>query len=416
LTGESRLGRVAGGLVGRAVSVGGAMGAAVVVCALLSLWLANMAVGGANTVPPHAFYLPILIAGVRFGPWGAAGTSVAAALLAGPLLPADVSSGAAQPWSDWLMRGVFFVVLGQLMTGIVAFTVRELRGRLEHLEAEHELALALERRELYVVYQPIVSLDADPRIVGVEALVRWQHPERGEVSPGEFIPLAEQSGLIVLIGPWVMQEACRQTQAWRRDLLCHDDDFTVAVNVSTRQLSEAHFPAEVAEILAATGLPPSSLHIEITETALVADMDSSAEQLQRVKQVGVSMAIDDFGTGYASLIYVQRFPIDVIKIDQSFVATLDRDPGGVAIAGGIITFARGLGIRTVAEGVETAGQADILRDLGCDLAQGWFFGRPKPAEDIERLLRTQQQARASGAQATLFDQTPSQHGAFISKP
>ncbi|HUP72152.1 MAG TPA: EAL domain-containing protein [Acidimicrobiales bacterium] len=376
--------------MGATVTVGGAVGAALVAVGLVAVWLANVAVGGANTVPPHGFYVPILVAGIRFGARGAAVTSVTAGVLAGPLLPADVSTATAQPLSDWLVRVVFFVVLGQVMTGIVALTVRELRARLEQLQAEHELALALERGELFVLYQPIVSLDAQPRIVGVEALLRWRHPQRGDVLPGDFIPLAEQSGLIVSIGRWVLHEACRQAQQWRRDILRDADSFKIAVNVSTRQLNEAQFPGDVSEILAATGLPPSWLHLEVTETALVVDIDWSAEQLQRVKQVGVSVAVDDFGTGYASLTYVQRFPIDVIKIDRSFVATLETDPGGGAIAGGIVMLARSLGIRTVAEGVETARQADMLRDLGCDLAQGWFFGRPKPAVDIERLLRTQQ--------------------------
>ena len=255
----------------------------------------------------------------------------------------------------------------------------------ERLALETGLREALERGEFLLHYQPQVDLKSG-RITGVEALVRWRHPERGLVPPATFIPLAEETGLIVPIGVWVLHEACHQARAWQKE---KPEAIRVAINLSPQQFREPGLSETVRRILGETGLDPHLLDIELTESVLAGNSDSVAGVLGELEQLGIQISIDDFGTGYSSLSHLKRFPVDVLKIDQSFVRDCTTDPDDAAIVQAIITMAHALGIQTIAEGVETKEQLEFLRRNGCDAMQGFYFSRPVPAEEITRMLRKQ---------------------------
>jgi diguanylate cyclase (GGDEF)-like protein len=254
---------------------------------------------------------------------------------------------------------------------------------LDHLETQSALHRALERDELRVHYQPVVDL-ASGAVTGVEALVRWEHPQQGLVSPASFIPLAEETGLIVPIGAWVLEEATAQAARWRDR--SWGRNLTVNVNLSARQLRQPDLiPALMAGMLE-SGTDPSLLCLELTETTFMEDARSHREVLDGIQSLGVGLAIDDFGTGYSSLTYLKRLPVSVLKIDQAFVRGLGRDAADTAIVKSVIDLAHALGLVVVAEGVEDGDQVAHLRKLGCDQAQGYFFARPQSAEDLEGLL------------------------------
>jgi EAL domain-containing protein (putative c-di-GMP-specific phosphodiesterase class I) len=253
----------------------------------------------------------------------------------------------------------------------------------ERLALENSLRHALERGEFVVHYQPQVNIETG-RIVGVEALVRWQHPERGLVSPLEFIPVAEETGLIVPLGAWVLRTACAQNRAWQDAGL---PPMRMAVNLSARQFQRRDLLDTVAGVLSETGLPPQYLQLEITEGAAMQDVDLTLAILRELREAGVQISIDDFGTGHSSLSYLKRFPIDVVKIDQSFVQDLTVDPNDAAIASTIIVMAHALNLKVIAEGVETAEQLAFLRERDCDEMQGFLFSRPAPAPELDQMLR-----------------------------
>jgi diguanylate cyclase (GGDEF)-like protein/PAS domain S-box-containing protein len=266
---------------------------------------------------------------------------------------------------------------------------------LRRLEIEHDLQLAIECGELFNAYQPIVSA-ADGGLVGFEALVRWHHPERGVVPPLDFVPVAEQTGLIVRIGDLVLGEACRQMVRWDEEGLVAGDT-RINVNLSPRQVSDPGFVDSVRAVLAASGLDPHRLSLEITETVLIDDTTVALETLGELRELGVRLVLDDFGTRYSSLAYVKRFPIDVLKIDRSFVGGLGLNSEDSAIVAAVISMGAALGVRTVAEGVETEEQAERLRALGCDLAQGYLFGRPlDAAAATAQLVRSVDPTSGSG--------------------
>ena len=252
----------------------------------------------------------------------------------------------------------------------------------EHLLMRSGLRRAIERGEFVLHYQPQVDI-ASGRVVGVEALLRWEHPEFGLVQPGRFIPVAEESGLIVPIGAWVIEEACRQAMVWRRAGL---PDLVMAVNLSAAQFRRSGIEDTVAQALQRSGLVPALLELELTESILLQDVEQVLATVQRLKQLGVQLAIDDFGTGYSSLSYLKRFDIDKLKIDQSFIRDLASDPDDAAIVRAIIQMAHSLGLRAIAEGVETAQPLQQLRGFGCDEAQGYLYARPMPAAETERYL------------------------------
>jgi predicted signal transduction protein with EAL and GGDEF domain len=270
----------------------------------------------------------------------------------------------------------------------------------ERQSTEQALRVAMEREEFVLHYQPKVDL-ATGAVTGAEALIRWMHPTRGLVPPYEFIPIAEQSGLIVPIGRWAVREASRQMRTWREaGMPLHN----IAVNVSAVDLRDPGFVDHVLAVLDEAGLDPQHLELELTETVLMNNIDATAATLQRLRGRGVKVSLDDFGTGYSSLSYLHNFPIDSLKIDRSFVNQINVETGGAPLVAAIISMARSLKLRVVAEGVETAAQLAFLQGLSCDEAQGYYFSRPVPplqfAEYLERrapsLLITPPRRDASG--------------------
>ncbi len=244
---------------------------------------------------------------------------------------------------------------------------------------EIDLRHGLQQQEFLLYYQPVV--DQDGNITGVEALLRWRHPTRGMVSPGEFIPVAEQTGLILPLGHWVLAAACSQLVAWNSSAATRR--LTIAVNVSARQFRHPEFTVQLLELLRVSGANPYRLKLELTESMLLSDFEDVIVKMGELRSIGVNFALDDFGTGYSSLSYLKRLPLDQLKIDQSFVRDVLTDPNDAAIARTILSLARSLDLSVVAEGVETAGQRDFLLRCGCKAFQGYFFGRPVPVEDLQ---------------------------------
>ncbi|HRE15673.1 MAG TPA: EAL domain-containing protein, partial [Rhodocyclaceae bacterium] len=247
---------------------------------------------------------------------------------------------------------------------------------------EAELRHAIQNHELRLYYQPQLDLQSG-KIVGVEALIRWQHPERGIIPPNDFIPLAEESGLVVVLGEWVMREASRQIKAWT-EAGCAPPQ--IAVNVSAVQLSRTHLLDLVKDVLSTTGIAPAQLELEITESFVMVDRDQSFATLTELKQLGVCLSIDDFGTGYSSLAYLQQLEVHKLKIDMSFVHDMMSNNGNASIVKAIIALGHSLDLEVIAEGVEPQEQADYLRSLECDSIQGYLIGRPMPAEEMTRFL------------------------------
>jgi diguanylate cyclase (GGDEF)-like protein/PAS domain S-box-containing protein len=255
---------------------------------------------------------------------------------------------------------------------------------LDRLELETDLRHAVERQEFRLEYQPIFSI-LDGRLTEVEALVRWQHPTRGLLAPAVFIPLAEENGLILPIGRWVLEEACRQARLWQ-DSFTEGPPPIMDVNLSARQFQQPDLVSEIIRILDATGLEARNLKLEITESVLMDDADASLKTMQALRSLGIRLAVDDFGTGYSSLSYLQRFPVDTLKIDRSFVNALGRDPQSRAIVQSVVLLAKTLGLDVTGEGVETTAQEAELRFLGCDQGQGFLFARPVPVDVLEAML------------------------------
>lgn len=248
---------------------------------------------------------------------------------------------------------------------------------------ESGLHRAIERHEFVLHYQPTMSLDSG-ELIGVEALIRWRHPQRGLVPPAQFVPIAEESGFIAAIGLWVLHEACRQSRAWRAAGL---PPMRIAINISTVELRDKGFVERVGGILEEHGLVPQDLELELTETFLMHDSNSAAAVLHSLSDLGVRIALDDFGTGYSSLSHLKRFPIDTLKIDRSFVRNLPTDADDASIVSAVIGMGKGLQVRVVAEGVETQGQLAFLRKWGCPEGQGYYFSRPVNAREFTDLLR-----------------------------
>jgi diguanylate cyclase (GGDEF)-like protein len=267
------------------------------------------------------------------------------------------------------------------------FTHSMARDLGESLGLEHELRLGMERGELSLHYQP--ELDLETRaIVGIEALVRWQSPTRGAVVPDRFIPIAEASGLIMPLGEFVLREACFQTARWDADGLL-PEGFTTWVNVSGKQLTGGGLAELVRQVLKEAGLPGRLLGLEVTETAIVGvgpPSDRALADLKEVREMGVRIAIDDFGTGFSSLGQLRRYPVDLIKVDRSFIQGVEHDTKDAAITANLASLAHALGLQAIAEGVESDEQLASVRDLGCDLAQGFLFARPMPTDEMSRLL------------------------------
>jgi diguanylate cyclase (GGDEF)-like protein len=251
----------------------------------------------------------------------------------------------------------------------------------DRLTLEMDLADALEHHQLFLLYQPTFDLQSE-KVIGVEALIRWHHPARGVIPPIEFIPIAEESGLIVPIGRWVLDEACRQAMIWYR----HGHRIDMSVNVSGRQLDDDELIEDVRHALGESGLDPTTLTLEITETTLMRDAEATAKRLHLLKELGVRIAIDDFGTGYSSLAYLRQFPVDALKIDRSFISGIAGSKGSAALIHTLVQLGKTLDIETLAEGIEDQAQLETLQREHCDHGQGFLFSRPLAVDAVERFL------------------------------
>ncbi len=256
----------------------------------------------------------------------------------------------------------------------------------EKLRLESDVRKALDNGELHLHYQPIVSLRT-MQLTGFEALLRWRHPERGDISPDQFIPLIEENGLIMAVGKWVLLEACRQVSVWQAQFR-HATNLTLAVNLSPKQFAQADLPMHVGAILTETGLTPGTLRLEITESVLMEHADQVARLLQQLRDLNCRLQIDDFGTGYSSLAYLHRYPFEGLKIDRTFLENADTNEHGEELVRGIVSLGQALRMGVIAEGVETQGQVELLRAMGCDYAQGYYFSRPLGADTAAELLRS----------------------------
>jgi EAL domain-containing protein (putative c-di-GMP-specific phosphodiesterase class I) len=281
----------------------------------------------------------------------------------------------------------------------------------DRMQLEADLRRALDKGELFLHYQPTIEL-ASGQIVGAEALCRWKHPTRGLVPPTEFIPLAEASGLIQRLGAWVLREACRQATVWQQADPHRERPLTLSVNLSGKQLQHTEVVEDVVEALRESGLPPGSLVLEMTESVLLDDSETVLTILRQLKGLGIRLAIDDFGTGYSSLSYLHRFPVDILKIDRSFVERLSRASDNAELARTVVRLGQSLQLQTVAEGVEDSAQFLALRRMGCDIGQGYYFGRPMETQDMERLLNDElaatrpQRARAAAGEPAAAELVP----------
>ncbi|RYG53128.1 EAL domain-containing protein, partial [bacterium] len=252
------------------------------------------------------------------------------------------------------------------------------------LQLETDLRWAIDREEFELYYQPIISLESG-RIGGFEALIRWKHPERGLVSPIDFIPVAEETGWIVPIGRWVLEQACSQLALWHQNLPT-DIPITMSVNLSGKQFSQPDLITSIEDLLARHQIPPGCLKLEITESSIMENAEAVTERLLRLRAIGVKLGLDDFGTGYSSLSYLHRFPLDTLKIDRSFIARMNEDGENREIVRTILSLGKNLGMEVVAEGVEEIEQLVDLRNLDCKHGQGYFFARPLTSDQAQDLL------------------------------
>jgi EAL domain-containing protein (putative c-di-GMP-specific phosphodiesterase class I) len=372
--------RVSTRLLGVTVERRTAVAICVIVVQLAVGFASTYALGGAHSMPPHWFYVPILFAGLRFGLVGAIPTAIASAILAGPLMPGDVATGTPQALSDWVARGAFFVAISATLPAMMRRGTTTIQQDRSNIRIEMEIRRALAHGEFRLFYQPIIDLNGG-HIVGAEALLRWQHPERGLLLPADFICDVERIGSIA---NWVIQEAATTAARWRTTYQL--DEFQLSVNVSAQNLAQPDFVTQVRNGLMAAQLDPRHLCLEVTESAMIDDVESIAIRLQVLRSIGIKIAIDDCGTGHATLSYLQQLPIDVIKIDRSFVEDLGTSRNGDAIVVSLLQLAHQIGATCVAEGVETEMQRDALVHNGCPLAQGYLFAHPVPAPEFEQLL------------------------------
>lgn len=347
-------------------------------------WLLVYAAGGAGALAPHFYYLPVLFAATRFGPFIALATGVAATILAGPMMPEFVATGEAQETFQWATRGAFFIGIGQLSAWLLAPSIRPITDELQALQIEHRIRRALAHNEFRLVYQPIYSISSSS-YVGVEALIRWEHPTHGNIPPDEFTGVAEETDLIHDITDFVLDQACRAGAQWRDIALARGQKpFHMAVNLSARDIERPELARTIETTLERYQLPAELLHLELTESVLA--LQGTGFQLRQLKKLGITLSIDDFGTGYSSLSYLDRFPFDIIKIDRSLVSNMGANVSSQGLARGMIALSGSLDMLTIAEGIETREQLAIARDIGFDLVQGFLFSRPRPSAEIPALV------------------------------
>lgn len=358
---------------------------ALVLGALAVTWGVCYLAGGSRTVFPHLFYLPVMMAAVRFGLPAAVVTATTAGVLAGPLLPAEVVTGTAQDPSAWVTRLLIFVSVGMLLAWITTHTRPGLLSTGHDAKVALSLRRALRRGELEVYYQPQVDLESH-RVVGLEALARWVHPSKGVITPGEFVPAAEATGIIDAIDRFVLQEATAQLAAWSDQGF---GDLTIAVNLSAHRFKDPQLVADTAVALRASGLDPSRLHLEVTETAIISDVEQAARQITALRELGVRIAIDDFGAGQSSLSYLHRFAVDFMKIDRGFTANVVEDARVGRLVAGMIRLFESVGVTVVGEGIANAEQYVHMTSLRCQIGQGYYIAMPAPAlETLQWLERS----------------------------
>jgi EAL domain-containing protein (putative c-di-GMP-specific phosphodiesterase class I) len=353
---------------------------------LAAAWLLIHLAGGAVVAVPHSYYVPVLLAAVRFGHRGALVTGLAAGVFAGPLTYQEVVTATPQSPSEWITRAVFFVLVGELVAWLFAHALTSVQRDAKLARADRELRDAIDAGQLSLRYQPIVRV-SDGQLRAVEALVRWDHPD-GQRGPAAFLRTAEVSGRIHELGDLVLRVACAQAARWRDEARIRGTEPPiVSVNLSAQELAAGDLVERVSATLDEVGLDPRSLCLEVTEGALAVDIDGSARRLAALRELGVRIAIDDFGTGYSSLSYVHRFPLDVLKIDRSFVLEMEHSPRARQLVHGIVLLSRQLGITAVVEGVENEAQLAIIEAMDCRWVQGYLLARPETAEQIGARLR-----------------------------
>jgi diguanylate cyclase len=354
---------------------------------LLLAWVLAYAGGGSRSALPHLFYVPIVLAAVRFSWMGAAGSALVAGLLAGPLLPADVATGAAQPLGAWLLRLLMFVGIGLFVASLARGRSESIRTAFHDAVTSGRLLKALRRREIRVFYQPILDMDTG-QVVAVEALARWTHPKHGEISPADFVPAAERTGVVAELDRFILDEAVAQVLAWSEEF----GPLKASVNVSATRFGQVDLVDNVHDVLRRTGLPPNQLQLEITESALIDDVPAAAAQIRQLRALGVRLAIDDFGAGQASLGYLNEFAIDTVKIDRSLTSKVVAEPRSARLVAGIIHLFNAVDLEVVGEGMETAEDYVHMHSLGCRFGQGFYIGRPAAAEQITQFLRTTEES------------------------
>lgn len=358
----------------------------VIAAALVMSWVLTYLLGGTAYVVPHWYYLPIALAAVRFGPGMALAVALASGVLAGPLSYAEVAGATPQEASRWLTRTGFFVVIGLGMAALVRPSLPSIREQLRRHRNERTLRRALSGNEFFLRYQPIIDCRTG-QLASLEALIRWQHPHRGELSPADFLPLAEESSVIEDVGAFVLLHACREAALWHRlTQATRHPPVTVSVNISGRELASDALVDRVRYSLRRTGLPASLLVLEVTESVLVEDAPTAARVLADLKALGVGLAVDDFGTGHSSLASLQSYPVDVVKLDRAFITANQDLHETEQLLEAMVLFARRMELTTVAEGIESPAQAALVTRLGYDLAQGYLYAPPLAVDEIQPLL------------------------------
>jgi len=378
----------------QSLATSGALAIPLIVFGLAASWWIVYVFGGAAHMVPHWYYIPILFAVARFGMPGGLVVALIAGILAGPLTYHDVAMATPQQTTEWLTRTGFFAGIGLLMSLMIQPSIRSLTEELHSLREEFAIRRALSNGEFFLRYQPVLSFQQGT-FVGAEALLRWQHPTRGELSPAAFIPRAEESSLICALSDYVLDEACRQAAEWRTLALAQNQPpWHVAINLSARDLERPDLAHHIEQSLKQHELPPELLHIELTESVLL--FEGAVFQIRQLKKLGVKLVVDDFGTGYSSLSYLHRFPVDMLKIDRSLVDDLTLEKPSQALANGMILLAKSLGMLTIAEGLESVEQLKIGKELEFDCVQGFYLAKPQMADAMPNLMLSASPISESG--------------------
>lgn len=384
LPSASRGGLDLASVANRGARFGVAVSGTIILVAIGLVAFVIVVTGGAPNPLAHLFYIPILYAAARHGRVGGLAAAVTSGLTVGPWMPAPSEPSGHQSLRDWGVRLALFVVVGLVAAWLARQRPQPLDLLLRDVVLGQGLRAAVRKRQIRVHYQPLVDL-ADGRVIGVEALCRWSDGRQRPVPPDVFIPAAERTGAISLVGREVLRISTQQGDLWAN---VHGECMTMSVNVSPLELSHSGFLRGLEALAGEAALRRYRLCVEITETAIIADPDKALVTLTALREMGALIALDDFGTGHSSLAYLARLPIDIIKIDQSFVATIDVDPTSRALVNAVVRIASALGATTIAEGIERPSQLRVLRELGCDIGQGYYLGRPTVASDVDWARRS----------------------------